>query len=325
MSKRQVIVEVNGSQPLAAEAEAAATAPLSIVPAPPEPTGGVLVPTSGQMDVMLAESNDFDSLVDLEKAADALKEVAKRQDSMKAQLMEIAAWHLRVRRKLGLLLRQTVRWGGDRSRSSMATLLDGALPDGVDKHASRRCRRLADIPDDLFDGYLAKCLERGRPPSFGGALRVAPADEPRKAAKPRRHKGGDVSETIPPVILDIVARVFGEVDVLVGDGDVKCAKKCKADTLRPNDLRGCVIVTDCPDPATWLPKLAALRKSAAIEQVAVVLAPETSAAWFIQAALDEWVFGFVPGDRCMPMIALQGRREGLFAAVGLARGVVVRS
>ena len=119
--------------------DVSAAGPLEVVPIPPGvegASGAVLVPTHGQMDVMLAESNDFDSLVDLEKAADALKEVAKRQDSMTAQFVEIAAWHLRVRRKLGLLMLQTVRWGGDRSRSSTATLLDGALPDGVDKHAS---------------------------------------------------------------------------------------------------------------------------------------------------------------------------------------------
>lgn len=79
------------------------------------------------------------------------------------------------------------------------------------------------------------------------------------------------------------------------------------------------------NPATWLPKLAALRKSAAIEQVAVVLAPETSAAWFIQAALDEWVFGIVPGDEALPMIVFQGRCEGFRAAIGLAGGVVVRA
>ena len=145
-----------------------------LLPAPDEEGGRqIAVPTDNQLQLMLASAGDGCSLAELEKAAATLLGYAKRQKHMKEELFKVAEWHLRVKRKLGTILKQTVSWGGDRSRSHDATLLDDGLPCGVDKHAAKRFRRLADIEDSVFQHYLAKTRQRSGTPSEAGAIRSA--------------------------------------------------------------------------------------------------------------------------------------------------------
>ncbi len=301
-----------------------------------------LVDSPQQLQMVLDSIECVEEMHSLHEQVAAWQDVQKRMAAANEQIVKIATVRLRLERKIGQHLAQTVYQGRPRKRSDRLTFSASArLPDGINKQRASWYRSIALVPEEMFEAFLTDRANKGKPPSATALLKILPGREARtRTAKrtddPQLFEAVLVVEptekvrlaatmATPAIILDIVARVFGEVDVLVGDGDVPCARKCKASVLRPNDLRGCVVVLDCPDPATWLPKLAALRRSATIEQVAVVLAAENSAAWFIQAALDEWVFGFVPGGETIPMIAFQGRCEGFRAALGLVGGVALYS
>jgi len=274
------------------------------------------------MELMLAECNDSESLANLEKAAAALQAFAKHHDAMKSQLAEISAFHMRARRKLGVLLSQTVKHGGDRASSHSANLLEGAESKLVNKDASSRFQLLAAIPEDVFEHFLRENIEKGKESSLRGALHLTlqtkTASFKRRSPKACTDAGG-----IPSQVIECVSRALGDIDICVGPRVVKCRRHLTSGILKDGDLRGVVFMAECHEPEHWLPKLLALRKAGKIDQVAVRVGLEPSSAWFRDALRGSWQFGALPGASFL--IAHHGRPEAFRVVMhemdGVAFGV----
>ena len=280
--------------------------------------GGLVVPSSAQMELMLAQCNDAESLANLEKAAAALQAFAKHHDAMKSQLAEISAFHMRARRKLGVLLSQTVKLGGDRASSHCANLLEGAAPKFVNKDASSRYQLLAAIPEDVFEHFLRANIEKGRESSFRSALQLAhptnAVSVKKRSPRVRADAGG-----IPAAILECVDRALGDIDICVGPRVVKCRKHLTSGILKEGDLRGVVFMAECHEPGRWLPVLLAMRKSGKLDQIAVLVGLEPCSAWFRDALRGAWQIGTLPDAACL--IAHHGRPEAFRAVMHEMGGV----
>jgi hypothetical protein len=298
-----------------------------LLPAPDEEGGRqIAVPTDNQLQLMLASAGDGCSLAELEKAAATLLGYAKRQKHMKEELFKVAEWHLRVKRKLGTILKQTVSWGGDRSRSHDATLLDDGLPCGVDKHAAKRFRRLADIEDSVFQHYLAKTRQRSGTPSEAGAIRsAAPGVVTGKVSRKqgKRSKNGIGAVEVSPQVLDAIERCLGDIDVCVGGTKVKCRRRVAGAKLTVDDLQGIVFVTARVDPAIWLEKLVEMKNSAQCQQAIVLMPARTGASWFRQFSGANWHLYFLEDPDEPTVAAYIGTRSRAFFAVMHDHGLVV--
>jgi hypothetical protein len=284
--------------------------------------GGLVVPSSAQMELMLAQCSDVESLANLEKAAAALQAFAKRHDAMKSQLAEISAFHMRARRKLGVLLSQTVKRGGDRSKSHSDTLLDGSLLKSITRSTSSRFQLLAGIPEGVFEGFLRENIGRGRESSLRSALQLA---QPSKAAslKKRTPKVRADAGGIPAIMVECVGRALGDIDLCVGPRVVQCRKHIMPGILKDGDLRGVVFMAECHEPERWLPTLLALRKSGKLDQVAVLVGVEPCSAWFRDALRGSWQIGTLPDAACL--IAHHGRPEAFRAVMHEMGGVAFRA
>ena len=269
-------------------------------------------------ELMLAQCSDVESLANLEKAAAALQAFAKRHDAMKSQLAEISAFHMRARRKLGVLLSQTVKRGGDRSKSHSDTLLDGSLLKSITRSTSSRFQLLAGIPEDVFEHFLRANIEKGRESSFRSALQLAhptnAVSVKKRSPRVRADAGG-----IPAAILECVDRALGDIDICVGPRVVKCRKHLTSGILKEGDLRGVVFMAECHEPGRWLPVLLAMRKSGKLDQIAVLVGLEPCSAWFRDALRGAWQIGTLPDAACL--IAHHGRPEAFRAVMHEMGGV----
>src|SRR5688572_16370147 len=118
--------------------------------------GGLAVPADDHLRLILAEAKLTGRLRDLRQMVAAWEAVAEKCDLVFEEMVRLAVFRLDVERDLGAELAQTVRHGGDRSRSARATLLDGGLPDGITKQQAAKYRALAAIPDQAFRAYVEK-------------------------------------------------------------------------------------------------------------------------------------------------------------------------
>ena len=302
------------------------------LPAVPDgPGGGLVVPSREQMELMLAAANDVESLVALERAAAVLQDFARRNNAMKAHRAEFSAYHMRARRKLGVLLSQIMQHGGDRASSHCANLLDEAELKHVGKDASSRYQLLAKVPDEVFEDLLRRNIEMGKETSFRSALRLAnqttaPQKKQKKASpskKKRSPKASADAAAIPDAVIECVSRTLGDVDVCVGPRVLKCKKQVSPGKLPDDDLRGVVFVTECREPEVWLPKLRAMRAARKLTQVAVLVTLDPCSTWFRDALQGTWQFGALPGAGCL--IAHHGRAEAFRVAMHEMGGVAFRA
>ncbi|MFO1077132.1 MAG: hypothetical protein U1E73_05335 [Planctomycetota bacterium] len=284
--------------------------------------GGFVVPSTEQMELMLAGANDVESLVGLEQAVAAVKAFAEHHDAMKSQLAEISAFHMRARRKLGAVLSQTVQRGGDRSKYHCGTLHEGALPKSINGNASRRLQMLAGIPESVFEEFLSKNIEQGRESSLRGAIRLAHQTKGGEAQK-QTPKARIDAAPIPDAVIECVSRTLGDIDLCVGPRVLGCCKHVSPAIIKDADLCGIVFVAECHEPERWLPKLKELRTAGKLAQVAVLVAVEPCSAWFRDALQGSWQFGALPGAACL--IAHHGRAEAFRAAMHEMGGVAFRA
>ena len=285
------------------------------------PGGGLVVPSSAQMELMLAQCNDSETLADLERAAAALQAFARRHDAMKSQLAEISAFHMRARRKLGVLLAQTVKRGGDRSKLHSGTLLDGALLKSIKRNTSSRFQLLAAIPEGVFEDFLRENIEKGRESSLRSALQLAL--QTKVVSLKKRPRRARFAGEIPSTILECVGRALGDIDLCVGPRVVKCRRHVMPGILKDGDLRGVVFMAECREPEHWLPTLRAMRESGKLDQVAVVVGLEPCSAWFRDALRGSWQLGILPDAACL--IAHHGRPEAFRAVMHEMGGVAFRA
>jgi hypothetical protein len=174
--------------------------------------------------------------------------------------------------------------------------------------------------------------EKHAVPTEAGMLRharkaKAPEGRPEKPRHGKSRKAVVIrGPVLSPAMLECVRRVLGEIDVCVGDADAKCRLQLKSDTAHLKQLRGTVFIAECLYPGDWLPKLAALRRSARVDAVLVALPAETSAEWFrgLMDGEDEWGCCFPTGVLPPLLLAYQGHREGFKVACSEVGPVVRR-
>jgi hypothetical protein len=278
------------------------------------------LPASGELERMLSEREDGNSLVDLEKAAASLLDLAKRQDLAKQQLFELAEWHLRVKRKLGGVLLQVDGRGGSRAKAQAALLLD--------RSAARRLRHLARIAVSDWDAYLVRARSVGRIPSGEGALRFA---KPKShSAVPKRMKStksnsGAWGVEVSSQVLDAIERCLGNIDVCVGSAKVSCSKRVVGAKLTATDIQGTVLVAARVDAEVWLNKFVELKRSAQCEQLVILLRAETSASWFRHFSCARWHLCFLAESYEPTLVAYIGKRSEAFFAAMHEHGVVLGS
>lgn len=278
------------------------------------------LPASGELERMLSEREDGDSLVDLEKAAASLLDLAKRQNLAKQQLIELAEWHLRVKRKLGGILLQVDGRGGDRAKAQAALLLD--------RSAARRLRQLARIAATDWDDYMVSARSVSRIPSGEGALRFAKSKSHSsvpKRAKGAKPKAGPGDVEVSSQVLDAIERCLGNIDVCVGGAKVSCLKRVAGAKLTVADLQGTVLVAARVDAELWLNKFVELKRSTQCEQVIVLLPVETSASWFRHFSSARWHLCFLSESHEPTLAAYIGKRSEAFFAAMHEHGVVLGS
>ena len=111
----------------------------------------------------LDEKSDVGDLTELRRQAQALTAYLREHDES-GLAMKIA--QLRIERRIGEVLARTVRPGNP---ELLPEGTNGKLPSGVTRRQSSKWQRLAEIPDDRFEDYLADAKK----PSLNGVLRHA--------------------------------------------------------------------------------------------------------------------------------------------------------
>jgi hypothetical protein len=95
-----------------------------------------------------------DELKDLRDRAEAFRLYAKQRDYSLAMQNDSAEIKIRAERRLGELLAATVRPGNP--ELSNDSTIDTRLPEGVSRDQSSAWQRIATIPEDVFEEYLAR-------------------------------------------------------------------------------------------------------------------------------------------------------------------------
>jgi hypothetical protein len=276
--------------------------------------GAILtIPPESQLTSMRENAKRNGTLKDLHKMLAALEAVAAKCNVAHEEFVRLAVSRLEVERDLGTQLAQTVRRGGDRSKSPRTTLLrDAALPEGITKHQARKYRALATIPEEVFRSYLARAHEERRVPSAAGARRfAAPAKPKARRAKPK--KQAETTE-LPPALLDAISRIMTP-DVCVGPAKL-AAKACVAVNAKDvlEQLHGDVVVLDCPDPEKWLAELRRSRSKGRVQQIIAVLPAEVWAGWFRELREAEWSMCFLEGVRTADGVGRLAAHHGVRAS-----------
>jgi len=286
------------------------------------------VPSSSEMELMLAGASDGDSLADLASATAALVDVARRQDVARQQLIEIAEWHMKVKRKLGLLLLQGECRGGDRTKCQAATLPNGGRPGGLNASAAKRCRQLARISEPVFEGYLTRAKSGQSLPSEAGVIRFAksPVGAQGEVRKPpRRVKSGDGNIEVGEEALDAVQRCLGDIDVCIGKAKVECRRRYSAANWVEAEVSGIALVSVQDGKADWLARAAEWIRAAKCDQVVVLLAEGLDASALSAFSEASWQLCLIAEPCPSGVVAYIGsRREAFFAAMhehGLVVGV----
>lgn len=301
------------------------------MPAVLRPELSLAIPSGARFLQLRAEAKQNGTLKDLRKMVAAWQAVAEQCNVAFEEMTRLATYRLEVERDLGRHLAQTVHRGGDRAKRPKGSLLpDGCLPDDITKKQSRLYQRLAAIPDVAFHAYLANALSRHVVPSSQGARAFAAAAG-RKAPKTKHKKRAPSAANgvaIPAEALECIARIMTP-GVIVGDANLPTKKRVAADSKTAlGQLRGDVLVAQCPDPARWLAAIEQARRETRVSRAIVVLAAAT---------LPEWIAGMEHGDwllcclRCVRdndgngiMLAHIGERPSVFRLAFRSLGVVLR-
>jgi hypothetical protein len=164
---------------------------------------GLTLPPHEDLGLLRQTARRDGTLKDLRQMVAAWEAVAARCDLAFEELVRLAVFRLEVERDLGSELAQTVRHGGDRSRSSRATLLDGALPPGITKQQAAKYRALAGIPQQAFQDYLAESRKARKVPNATAARRFVRPARPKADENTPRLRARQL--VVPSAILDAIS------------------------------------------------------------------------------------------------------------------------
>lgn len=141
----------------------------------------------------LAEAVTVQDLKTVRDVGEAAVRLAKsRRDVGVQALLEGMEIVRRAERQLGAMLPEVVKRGGDRAKSHDVTLLSDL---GIQKMQSSRFQRLAQLPDDTFEAWIASCRESGEEMTQAAALKLAERHKP-KPVEPSidEYESGAVSD-----------------------------------------------------------------------------------------------------------------------------------
>lgn len=250
--------------------------PARLLPAQTLRQIGLVVPNDDQLALIRTHAQESGTLKELRQKVAAWHAAAEKLKLGFEEMTRVAVFQLEVERDLGSHLAQTVRRGGDRSKSHGSTLLH----EDIHRNQSSAYQKLAAIPEDVFRAYLEHARSKRKLPSSAGARRFG---LPKKSAARRNAKAkctGAVAPTDLAAALDAISRVMTP-DVVVGEGKVEARRFVSASDKGIFDkLSGDVLVVDCPDPAEWIPELLRRRGKAKIRQVIAFVPAAPWEEWF---------------------------------------------
>ncbi len=174
---------------------------------------GVIAPTGSTVNMIeavravyregrreLEMRNEPDQVVTDRGRVSAMEEVLRRavrdrEERLYAQNL-LAELRLHQERWLGRWLATNVNHtgGGDRRSRVRVAAPSRDLPDGISKNQSSAFQRLAAVPDDLFNRYLAESRGARMELTTAGALRFTSAQQPRRTVD--RSAGSPASEYV---------------------------------------------------------------------------------------------------------------------------------
>lgn len=316
------------------EAAGEAEEVLPVVASDAPQINGIVVPSEAALMRVLDDAESPEKLAHVERIAATLIDVARRCDHMVGELSRLLKFRLRSRHKLGLAIIAAVRPGGRRTKGRKTEADEHSLPKNLDKEEARKCREIARIPIGVLEDYFEAADSKGQHPSEAGAHRFARAARAAGGARPaapkqaRRRPPRDTSDIVlTPEILDCVQRTLGDIDVCVGDADIRCPLKVPADTVKVQDIQGTVFVAGCLAPEEWLPKLARLHRAAKVTEALVVLPGTIWLPWYRAALADGggWEWCVLSGDQPTLAVAHLGRHPQGFRVAFSSIGAVVAS
>lgn len=141
----------------------------------------------------LAEAVTVQDLKTVRDVGEAAVRLAKsRRDVGVQALLEGMEIVRRAERQLGSMLPEVVKRGGDRAKSHNVTLLSDL---GIERMQSSRFQRMAQLPDEEFEAWIASCRESGEEMTQAAALKLADRHKP-KPVEPSidEYESGAVSD-----------------------------------------------------------------------------------------------------------------------------------
>jgi len=266
----------------------------------------IVVPSRQQLTILRGEARADGTLHDLRERLAALFSVGQRFGVVHSELVRLAVARLEVERDIGNQLGEGLRRGRPQKRSPRVTFSEARLPEGMTKQQAMRFRELARVPEALFQSYLESVASEGRLPTSSGARRFAARSEPR--ARPRRGVRSKV--VLAPDVLAALGRMMVP-DVLVGPALVPAGKVVAPDQPRVlEELRGAVLVLECPDPQAWFEAAVDLVVQRLATRVVLVLPLEVHSSWYSKV-VERWLPCWVPprsdiGGRPLVVVDIRG-------------------
>ncbi len=276
---------------------------------------GIVIPSQGQLALLREQARTEGKLHDLREQLAALFAVGERFGIVQTELVRLAVAKLEVERDIGGQLKAEVHPGRPRKMSPAVTISDASqLPAGLTRQQAMRFRELARVPEPLFQYYLRAVAAEGRLPTSSGARRFAARGEPagaKAAARPKLH--------LAPGVVSALARMMMP-DVLVGSPLVPARRVVSPSQPSVlDDLRGAVMVLDCPDPQAWFEAVADLHVQRVVTRAALVLPLEVHSHWY-STVVERWLPCWVPPRSDIggqPLVVVEmGARERGGAAIG---------
>ena len=256
-----------------------------------------------------------------------LKKAGEQFRVVRDEAIRIASFDLITARKIGVILLQVMKHGGDRTSGHRDHLLAKLLED-LGESKVKRCKQIARIEESSFASYLEEMAAAHAVPTEAGALRrankvaKAAGKAPKKAKRsPTSMSSAAGDAVLSPEMLDCVQRALGPIDVCIGDAKVRCAVRLAASTAKDKDIRGRVLVSQWVEPGQCLAKLADLKRKGSIEEGIVALPRDIDAAWWSSLSVGQWSI-CVPSERGSPIVAHIGGHARGFSLVFAALGVV---
>jgi hypothetical protein len=250
---------------------------------------GIVIPSQGQLTLLREQARAEGKLHDLREQLAALFAVGERFGIVQAELVRLAVARLEVERDIGGQLSVEVRQGRPRKRSPRVTFSSSPLPAGISKQQAMRFRELARVPESLFQDYLRAVAAEGRLPTSSGARRFAARGEPAGAAKAAARP----KLNLAPEVVSALARMMVP-DVLVGQALVPARRVVSPSQPSVlDDLRGAVMVLDCPDPQAWFEAVADLHVQRVVKGAVLLLPLEVHSRWY-STVVERWLPCWVP-------------------------------